>query len=122
MRVLFSAERTPAFSKKMGDGARHPGVAWFELVLHEGPPDDTTWEGQGKTISYWRAQFARLRNPHPWTMEASGIEGVPPVIIPDEVLRNLPDDARISFMWNFVRTDRATAMDTVATGEPSGGS
>jgi hypothetical protein len=84
-----------------GTPAQH-GVAWFEMVLHEGPPDDTTWEGSGHTVAYWRENFARLRNPRPWTVQAHGIEGVAPAVIPDEIVEGLPDDARISFLWTFV--------------------
>jgi hypothetical protein len=91
----------------MGQGLPAAGVAWFELVLHEGPPDEKTWEGGGQTIAYWRGQFARLPDPHPWKIEASGIQGVPAAVIPDDVLQGLPDDARISFLWNFVREDLA---------------
>ena len=107
MKILFKTERTPAVSKDMGHGQSAAGVAWFELVLHEGPPNEKTWEGGGQTIAYWRGQFARLRNPHPWTIDASGIQGVPPAVIPDEVLQGLPEDARLSFLWNFVRQDLA---------------
>jgi hypothetical protein len=103
MKVLFRTERTPARSKDMGHGPPQEGVAWFDLVLHEGPPDEKTWDGCGQTIAYWRGQFARSRNPHPWTIDPAGIQGVAPAVIPDEVLRELPDDARISFSWNFVR-------------------
>lgn len=83
------------------------GVAWFEMVLHEGPPDDTTWEGCGQTIAYWRENFARLRDPHPWTVPAHGIEGVAPAVIPDEIVQGLPDDARISFVWTFIAAELA---------------
>jgi hypothetical protein len=107
VKVLLKTGRIPTASKDMGQGQPAEGIAWFELVLHEGPPDETTWEGGGQTIAYWRQQFARLRNPHPWTIEAHGMEGVPPAVIPDDVLAGLPEDARISFLWNFVRTDRA---------------
>jgi hypothetical protein len=107
-RILYQTERVPTISKDMkpmGGGPAQEGVAWFELVLHEGPPNDKTWEGGGQTIAYWREQFARLRNPHPWTIDASSMEGVAPAVIPDEVLQGLPDDARISFLWNFVRAE-----------------
>jgi hypothetical protein len=107
VKILFKTERTPAVSKNMGQGQSAAGVAWFELVLHEGPPNEKTWEGGGQTIAYWREQFARLRDPDPWTIEASGIEGVPAAVIPDEVVRGLPEDARISFLWNFVREELA---------------
>lgn len=103
MKVLFSTERTPAVSKDVGDGrGGAEGVAWFEFVLHEGPPDENTWEGGGRTVAYWRSQFARMRNPRPWTLNASGVEGVAPAVIPDDIVSSLPDDARISFVWNFV--------------------
>jgi hypothetical protein len=102
MKVLFRTERIPAVAKDMGQGPAE-GTAWFELVLHEGPPDEETWEGGGNTVAYWRTQFARLRDPHPWTVEA-GMEGVAPAVIPDDVVDSLPDDARISFLWNFVRS------------------
>jgi hypothetical protein len=105
VKILLKTERIPAVSRDIGQGQPAEGVAWFELV-YEGPPDEKTWEGGGQTIVYWRKQFARLRNPHPWTIEAHAIEGVPLAVIPDEVLANLPDDARISFLWNFVRTGR----------------
>jgi hypothetical protein len=92
----------------MGPGKPAEGVAWFKLVLHEGLPDDKTWEGRGgQTIAYWREQFARLRSPHPWTIEAHGMEGVPPAVIPDEALQGLPEDARISFVWTFVPAELA---------------
>jgi hypothetical protein len=70
--------------------------------LHDGPPDDKTWEGGGQTVAYWRENFARLRNPHPWTVEAHGMDGVAPAVIPDEVIRGLPEDARISLVWTFI--------------------
>ena len=102
MRVLFSTERTPAISKDMGDGrGGTQGVAWFEFVLHEGPPNEKTWEGGGQTVAYWRTQFARTRNPRPWTIQA-GADGVAPAVIPDDIVNNLPEDARISFVWTFL--------------------
>jgi hypothetical protein len=70
--------------------------------MHEGPPDDTTWEGGGQTVAYWHENFARLRNPRPWTVQAHGMEGVAPAVIPDEIVEGLPDDARISFLWTFI--------------------
>jgi hypothetical protein len=103
MKVLFRTERTPAVSKDLGLG--HPaaaGVTWFEFVLHEGPPDEKTWEGGGQTVAYWRTQFARTRNPRPWTIQASGVDGVAPAVIPDDIVNNLPEDARISFVWTFL--------------------
>ena len=103
MKVLFRTDRTPAVhNNDVGYGEAAQGVAWFELVLHEGPPGENTWEGDGNTVAYWRTQFARLRNPHPWTIEAHGMEGVAPAIVPEDVVNTLPDDARISFIWNFV--------------------
>ena len=110
MKVLFKTERAPAVSKDMtaiGGGGAHPGVAWFELQLHEGPPDDATWEGGGQTIAYWRENFARLRNPNPWTVNAPGVDGVAPAVIPDEVIRALPDYARISLLWTFIPAEIA---------------
>ena len=90
MKTLFTTERTVARSKDTRDlggplaGApAQDGVAWFELVLHEGPPDDTTWEGCGQTVAYWRENFARLRSPQPWRVRAHGIERVAPAVIPD---------------------------------------
>ena len=103
MKVLFKTERTAAVSTTP-EGSRHAGVAWFELVLHDGPPDDTTWEGCGHTVTYWREQFARRRD-RAWRIPARGIEGVEAAIIPDEVVRGLPEDARISFHWTFVPPD-----------------
>jgi len=110
VKVLFKTERTPAISRDMtgiGGTPARQGFAWFELQLHEGPPDDTTWEGGGQTIAYWRENFARLRNPHPWTVTAA-MDGVAPAIIPDEVIQGLPDDARISLMWAFIPAELAT--------------
>lgn len=118
MKVLFSTDRTPAVSKDMGDGrAGAAGVAWFELVLHEGPADENTWEGDGNTVAYWRTQFTRLRNPHPWTVNASGVAGVSPAVIPDEIVTSLPDDARITFVWTFVPSElERNARSSAATG------
>jgi hypothetical protein len=110
VKVLFKTERTPTVSKDMTHMGGTPacqGVTWFELVLHEGPADDTTWEGGGQTIAYWRENFARLRNPHPWTVRAPGAEGVAPAIIPDEVVQGLPEDARISLIWTFIPAELA---------------
>jgi hypothetical protein len=73
--------------------------------MHEGPPDDTTWEGGGQTVAYWHENFARLRNPRPWAVQAHGMEGVAPAVIPDEIVEGLPDDARISFLWTFIAED-----------------
>ena len=87
MKTLYKTERTLAVSRDIGRGGSRPGVAWFEMVLHDGPVDDTTWEGGGQTVAYWRENFARLRDPYPWRIEASGIEGVPAAVIPDEVTR-----------------------------------
>ncbi|MDQ2914624.1 MAG: hypothetical protein M3R49_09845 [Chloroflexota bacterium] len=108
-RILYKTARVPAISRDMsGMGApAQQGVAWFELVLHEGPPNDNTWEGGGQTIVYWRDQFARKKDPYPWTIEASGMEGVAPAIMPDRALEGLPDDARISFLWTFVPAELA---------------
>jgi hypothetical protein len=103
LKILFKTERTPAVSKDMGQGKPAKGIAWFELVLHEGPPDPNTWEGCGQMIAYWRQQFSRLRDPHPWTVAPGTLEGVEPAVIPDEAIAGLPEDARISLMWSFVR-------------------
>jgi len=100
MKVVFRTERMPAVY--MGQGQSAEGVAWFELVLHEDPPDDETWEGGGNTVAYWRTQFARRRNPHPWTVAPASMQGVAPAVIPDDIVSSLPDDARISLLWNFV--------------------
>ena len=102
MKTLYKTERTLAVSRDIGRGGSRPGVAWFEMVLHDGPVDDTTWEGGGQTVAYWRENFARLRDPYPWRIEASGMEGVPAAVIPDEVVASLRDDDRISFVWTFV--------------------
>jgi hypothetical protein len=51
VKILLKTERTPAVSKDMGQGQSAKGVAWFELVLHEGPPDEKTWEGGGQTVA-----------------------------------------------------------------------
>ena len=117
MKVLFRTERTPAVSKGTGQGPSAEGVAWFELVLHDGPPDDDTWEGSGNTVAYWRTQFARLRDPHPWTVAAASMQGVAPAVIPDDIVSSLPDDARISLLWNFVRT-RTAADPKSSEAEP----
>lgn len=102
MKTLYKTERTLAVSRDFGHGPSRRGVAWFEMVLHDGPRDDTTWEGGGQTVAYWRENFARLRDPYPWRIEASGMDGVPAAVIPDEVVQNLRDDDRISFVWTFV--------------------
>jgi hypothetical protein len=107
LKTLYKTERTSAQAKDIGHGASRPGVAWFEMVLHDGPVDNKTWEGGGQTVAYWRENFARLRNPYPWGVEASRLEGVPAAVIPDEVVQSLPDDARISFVWHFVDRDVA---------------
>ena len=116
MRVLFRTERTPAVSKDMGQGQSAEGVAWFELVLHEGPPDEETWEGSGNTVAYWRAQFARRRDSYPWTVAPASMQGVVPAVIPDDIVSSLPDDARISLIWNFV--PGRTAADPKSSPEP----
>ena len=103
MKVLFRTERVSAVSKDTGQG-QFDGVAWFELVLHDGPPDEKTWEGGGRTVAYWRNQFAGTLDPRRWTVPVAGLKDVAPVVIPDDVVNGLPDDARISFLWNFVRS------------------
>jgi hypothetical protein len=103
MKVLFRTERVPAISKDVGQG-QFEGIAWCELVLHETPPDEKTWEGGGRTVAYWRDQFARTRDPHRWIVPAAAMVGVAPAVIPDDVVSSLPEDARISFLWNFVRS------------------
>jgi len=40
------------------------------------------------------------------------MEGVPPAVIPDDALQRLPDDARISFLWYFVRAEPAKREPT----------
>lgn len=103
MKVLFSTERVPAVSKDMrhiGGGPAQTGVAWFEMVLHDKPADDCTWEGSGQTVAYWHENFARMVDPRPWTV-SSGFEGVPAAVIPDELVDALPGTARISFVWTF---------------------
>lgn len=111
MKVLFSTERVPARSKEMSPagwtGRVRQGVAWFELVLHEGPRDEENWEGGGQTIAYWRENFARMQNPNPWTVSA-GMEGVAPAVIPDEVLNGFPDTARVSLLWMFSDREHET--------------
>lgn len=107
MKTLYKTHRTSAVSKDIGHGPSRPGVAWFEMVLHDGPADDETWEGGGQTVAYWRENFARLRHPYPWRIEASGMEGVPAAVIPDDVVQGLHDDDRISFVWTFVVEDIA---------------
>jgi len=114
LKILYKTEHTLVVSRDIGHGPSRPGVAWFELVLHEGPPDDKTWEGSGDTVAYWRGQYARLRDPYPWTVPATGIEGVPAAVIPDEVVQGLREDDRISFLWNFVDADVAARAQPVS--------
>ena len=99
MKVLFSTPKVRTTSSHMPDGKTHPVDAWFELQLHEGPPDPNTWEGCGRTIASWREDFQRLRDPRRIVMECHGADGVPGAVIPNEILDALPDDARISFVW-----------------------
>ena len=68
MRVLYSTAKFRGTASQwpvphMSDGKVHDIDAWFELQLHEGPPDPDTWEGGGKTIGEWREEFKRLRDP-----------------------------------------------------------
>lgn len=91
----------------MGDGEPRRVDAWFELQLHEGPPDPTTWEGGGRTIASWREDFRRLRDPRHIVMECHNADGVPAVVIPNEILDALPDDARISFVWTACMVSQA---------------
>ena len=88
----------------MADRKSYPVEAWFELQLHEGPPDPTTWEGCGQTVAYWRGQFKRLRDPRRVTfgvhdVAGNALPGVPEALLPNDILDALPDDARISFVW-----------------------
>jgi hypothetical protein len=103
MKVLFSTPKVRATSSNMGDGKSYPVEAWFQLVLHEGPPDPTTWEGCGETAAYWREQFKRLKDPSHVTMACGGADGVAEAVIPNEIMDALPDDARISMMWTVCR-------------------
>jgi hypothetical protein len=107
LKTLYKTEPIPAVAKALGQGQPAAGVAWFELVLHEGPADCETWGGGGRTVAFWRAQFEERRSPSPWTIEAARMEGVPAAVIPPEVVQVLPDDARLEFVWHFVPQDLA---------------
>ena len=87
----------------MGDGEPHAVEAWFELRLHEGPPDPTTWDGLGQTAAYWWDQSTRLKDPTRWAFPCHGAEGVLEAVVPDGLVRSLPADARISFTWTVCR-------------------
>lgn len=87
----------------MGDGKSYPVEAWFELQLHEGPPDPATWEGCGETVAFWREQFKRLKDPTRWTVPCGSAEGVEDAVIPNDVVDALTPDARISLMWTVCR-------------------
>jgi hypothetical protein len=103
MKTLLKTERVPAVAKGMGKGQPTVGVAWFELLIHEVAPDESGWDcSGGRTMAFWRKQFAERRDPAtPWTVEAARMEGVPPAVIPPEVVQGLPDDARVEFVWHF---------------------
>ena len=99
MKVLYGTSKVRGTSSDWPDGKTHDFEAWFELQLHEGPPDPTTWEGGGKTIGEWREEFKRLRDPRHITMPCYRVQGVAEAVIPNEILDALPSDARISFVW-----------------------
>ena len=103
MKTLYRTSKLRTTSSTLGDGTSHDVEAWFEMHLHDGPADPTSWEGGGQTVAYWRGQFARLNDPTRWTIPCSGADGVADAVIPDEIVRALPDDARISFVWNVCR-------------------
>lgn len=99
MKTLYRTEKLRTTSSNMGDGERHEVEAWFELWLHDGPADPTTWEGGGQTVAYWREQFARQKDPTRWAIRCARAGGIADAVVPDEIVRGLPDDARISFIW-----------------------
>ena len=99
MKVLYSTPKVRATSSGMPDGKTHDVEAWFEFLLHDEPPDPTTWEGGGKRMGEWRVEFQRLRDPRRITMPCYGADGVAEAVIPNEILDALPDDARTSFLW-----------------------
>ena len=114
MKVLYRTERVRTTSSDMPDGKRHDVEAWFELQLHEGPPDPNTWEGCGKTVGEWREEFKRLKDPRRLALRCYGADAVPEAVIPNDILDALPDDARISFVWTVCDV-RAGPMSDSAT-------
>jgi hypothetical protein len=99
MKVLYSTPKVRGTSSQMPDGKVHDVEAWFELQLHEGPPDPNTWEGGGKTIGEWREEFKRLRDPRDISVACHGADGIADAVIPNEILDRLPADARVTFVW-----------------------
>jgi len=99
VKTLYRTSKQRATWSSMGNRPRYDVEAWFELQLHDGPADPSTWAGGGQTVAYWRDQFARLKDPTRWTIPCSGADGIADAIIPDEIVRGLPDDARISYVW-----------------------
>ncbi len=97
--MLFRTEKVRATSTQMPDGQPHDVEAWFELQLHEGPPDLTTWEGSGQTAAYWWEQSTRLKDPTRWAFPCHGADPDLEAVVPDDLIRCLPADARISFVW-----------------------
>jgi|SRR5919109_3619953 hypothetical protein len=108
MKTLYSTPKVRSTSSGLGEGNTSV-EAWFELNLHEGPPDPTSWEGSGgQTVAYWREQFKRLRDPRRVRFTCYDVNpdagskplpNVPEALIPMDVLESLPEDARISLMW-----------------------
>lgn len=99
MKVLFRTERVRTIATDLPDGQPHPAEAWFELRLHEGPPDPRTWEGSGQTAAYWWGQSTRLKDPTRWAFRCHRVEADLEAVVPDDLVRALPADARISFVW-----------------------
>lgn len=99
MKVLYRTETVRTTSSDAHDGKTHEVDAWFELQLHEGPPNETTWEGGGKTIGEWREEFKGLRDPRRIAIPCHGANGVAEAVVPNEILDALPADARVSFVW-----------------------
>jgi hypothetical protein len=108
VKILFSTGKFRGTSDDFPDGT-YDVEAWFELQRHEGPPDPTTWEGGGTTISSWRGDFQRLIDPRRIVMRCHGAKGVPDAVIPNEILDALPEDARLSFVWTVCTLTRTPA-------------
>jgi hypothetical protein len=99
VKVLFRTDKVRTTSTGMPDGQPHAVEAWFEFQVHEGPPDPKTWEGCGQTAAYWWDQSKRLKDPTRWAFRCHDVAADLEAVIPDVLVRSLPPETRISFVW-----------------------
>lgn len=105
MRVLFSAPAIPNVTQRLANGQSVRGSLQFRATLWD--PGERVDDGHhAELLSTWRRDSftqpdGSMRVPVSPASVADGSGALPAAIIPAELLRDVPDDARLEVSWNL---------------------